>query len=75
VETKPGPSSNILVRGRPNAQQIAGADAGVKLLEVRRLADKGQKVTVIGDRQFWKLVESAVRLRKTKRARKRARRA
>jgi NAD-dependent DNA ligase len=75
VETKPGPSSNVLVRGRPNAQQIAGADAGVKLLEVRRLADLGHAVTVIGEKQFWKLVESAVRLRKAKRARKGARRA
>src|SRR6476646_8147617 len=35
VQTKPGPSSDVLVRGRPNALQIAGADAGVKLLEVR----------------------------------------
>jgi serine/threonine protein kinase len=75
VETKPGPSSNVLVRGRPNAQQIAGADAGVKLLEVRRLADLGHAVTVIGEKQFWKLVESALLLRKAKRARKRARRA
>ena len=57
VQSKPGPSSDVLVRGRPNALQIAGADAGVKLLEVRRLADKGHAVTVIGEKQFWKLVE------------------
>jgi serine/threonine protein kinase len=75
VETKPGPSSDVLVRGRPNAQQIAGADAGVKLLEVRRLAAKGRVVKVIGQSQFWRLVESAKRSRKTKRGRKATRHA
>jgi serine/threonine protein kinase len=72
VETKPGPSSDVLVRGRPNAQQIAGADAGTKLLEVRRLAAKGRVVKVIGESQFWKLAESAKRSRKIKRGRKRS---
>ena len=55
VQSKPGPSTDILVRGRPNAQQIAGKDGGSKLIEVRRLAAQGIKVTVIGERQFWKL--------------------
>jgi hypothetical protein len=71
VQASPGPSSDVLVRGRPNAQQIAGADAGVKLLEIRRLADMGHRVTVIGEKQFWKLVESKVRSRKAKRASRR----
>ena len=75
VQTKPGPSSDVLVRGRPNAQQIAGADAGVKLLEIRRLAAKGRVVKVIGEKQFWRLVESPARSRKTNRAGKRSRRA
>jgi serine/threonine protein kinase len=71
VQSKPGPSSDLLVRGRPNALQIAGADAGVKLLEVRRLADKGYAVTVIGEKQFWKLAESAAASRKrSKRSRR-----
>jgi len=61
VQTKPGPSSDVLVRGRPNAQQIAGKAGGVKLLEIRRLATRGQPVKVIGERQFWKLVEPAKR--------------
>jgi serine/threonine protein kinase len=74
VQSKPGPSSDVLVRGRPNAQQIAGADAGVKLLEIRRLADMGHAVTVIGEKQFWRLVEPAARSR-TKRRRKSSRRA
>jgi serine/threonine protein kinase len=69
VQSKPGPSSDVLVRGRPNAQQIAGADAGVKLLEVRRLATRGHAVTVIGEKQFWRLAEPAARSRKPRRAR------
>ena len=74
VQSKPGPSSNVLVRGRPNAQQIAGADAGVKLLEIRRLADMGHPVTVIGEKQFWKLAESRAGSRKVKRTGKTTRR-
>jgi serine/threonine protein kinase len=56
VQSKPGRSTDILVRGRPNALQIAGAGGGTKLMEIRRLAARGHVVTVIGDRQFWKLV-------------------
>jgi NAD-dependent DNA ligase len=59
VQTKPGQTTDVLVRGRPNAQQIAGAARGSKLLEVRRLAAQGQPVRVIGEAQFWKLVAAA----------------
>jgi eukaryotic-like serine/threonine-protein kinase len=68
VQSKPGVSSDVLVRGRPNALQIAGDDGGTKLLEIRRLAAKGQVVKVIGERQFWKLIESARDSRRAKRA-------
>jgi NAD-dependent DNA ligase len=70
VQSKPGPSTDILVRGRPNAQQIAGKDGGSKLIEVRRLAAEGIKVTVIGERQFWKLAEAAPAKSKTARTRR-----
>ncbi|MEO7456749.1 MAG: protein kinase [Gemmatimonadaceae bacterium] len=56
VHSKPGQTTDILVRGKPNALQIAGKDGGSKLIEVRRLADQGVKVTVIDERQFWRLV-------------------
>jgi hypothetical protein len=56
VQTKPGRSTDVLVRGRPNALQIAGARGGIKLIEVGRLAAQGHVVTVIGERQFWRLV-------------------
>jgi hypothetical protein len=61
VQAKPGQSTDVLVRGRPNALQIAGTVGGLKLLEIRRLAARGHPVTVIGDGQFWKLVESTSR--------------
>jgi hypothetical protein len=58
----------VLVRGRPNALQIAGKDGGSKLIEVRRLAAQGFRVTVIGERQFWRLVASTPRARTKKAA-------
>jgi len=45
-----------LVRGRPNALQVAGKVGGLKLMEIRRLEAKGHRVTIIGEGQFWKLV-------------------
>ncbi|HKW40572.1 MAG TPA: protein kinase [Gemmatimonadales bacterium] len=61
IQSKPGRSTDVLVRGRPNVLQIAGAGGGLKLIEIRRLAAKGHVVTVIGDRQFWRLVKSTRR--------------
>jgi BRCT domain type II-containing protein len=72
-QAKPGAQSDVLVRGRPNALQIAGQDGGTKLLEIRRLAAEGHVVKVIGERQFWKLVESSKKTLKPKRARRDAR--
>jgi BRCT domain type II-containing protein len=59
VQSKPGPSTDVLVRGRPNALQIAGTVGGLKLMEIRRLAARGHAVKVIGEKQFWKLVQRA----------------
>jgi serine/threonine-protein kinase len=67
-QAKPGALSDVLVRGRPNALQIAGQDGGTKLLEIRRLATRGHVVKVIGERQFWTLVESTKKARKIGRA-------
>jgi NAD-dependent DNA ligase len=69
VQSKPGRSTDVLVRGRPNALQIAGKDGGSKLIEVRRLAAKGYKVTIIGERQFWRLVAPRARARTKRSAR------
>ena len=67
VQAKPGRTTDVLVRGRPNAQQIAGTVGGLKLMEVRRLAAEGHGVTVIGEAQFWRLVEPAPRSRSANR--------
>jgi hypothetical protein len=66
VQSSPGKLTDVLVRGQPNAQQIAGKDAGSKLIEVRRQAAQGHKVTVIGERQFWRLADSTSRARPKK---------
>lgn len=52
-----GPSSltSVIVRGRPNPLQAAGRDGGLKLMEIKRLRDKGQRITVLNEAQFWKL--------------------
>jgi len=53
-----GPSSKttVVVRGRPNAQQAAGRDAGLKLMEIKRLRAKGHRITLLNEAQFWRLV-------------------
>ena len=56
VQGSPGATTDVLVRGRPNALQVAGTVGGLKLMEIRRQAAKGHPVTVIGESQFWKLV-------------------
>ena len=71
VQARPGRTTDVLVRGRPNAQQIAGTVGGLKLMEVRRLAAEGHGVTVIGEAQFWRLVDAASRSRKANRTEKR----
>lgn len=57
VQSAPGRGTDVLVRGRPNALQIAGSGGGLKLMEIRRLAARGHVVTIIGERQFWRLVK------------------
>jgi len=70
VQSKPGSATDVLVRGRPNALQVAGTVGGLKLMEIRRLAARGHAVKVIGEGQFWKLVEPARHARQNGRARK-----
>lgn len=67
VQTALGPTTDVLVRGRPNKQQIAGAAGGTKLLEVKRLAARGHQIAVIGERAFWSLVEKGGRREAAKR--------
>lgn len=56
VHGAPSARTNVVVRGRPNAQQAAGRDGGRKLLEIKRLREKGQRITLLDEARFWRLV-------------------
>jgi len=72
VQSKPGQLTDILVRGRPNTLQIAGKAGGTKIMEIRRLAARGLPVRVIGERQFWKLVDKELAARRGRAAKRRS---
>jgi len=55
VHSGPSALTTVIVRGRPNAQQVAGRDGGLKLMEIGRLRQKGWRKTVLAERQFWRL--------------------
>jgi len=56
-----GPSrrTTVVVRGRPNTLQVAGRDAGLKLMEIKRLGEKGHHIKLLDERRFWRLVDKA----------------
>jgi len=55
VHSGPSAKTTVIVRGRPNALQAAGRDAGLKLMEIKRLREKGHAIKVLTERQFWRL--------------------
>jgi serine/threonine protein kinase len=56
VQSGPSTQTTVVVRGRPNKLQAAGRDAGRKLMEVKRLREKGHRITLLNEAQFWRLV-------------------
>jgi BRCT domain type II-containing protein len=56
IHSGPSAKTNVVVRGRPNPLQAAGRDAGLKLMEIKRLREKGQRITLLNETQFWRLV-------------------
>jgi NAD-dependent DNA ligase len=56
VHGMPSARTTVVVRGRPNAQQAAGRDGGLKLMEIKRLREKGHKITLLDETRFWRLV-------------------
>ena len=52
----PSAQTTVVVRGRPNPLQAAGRDAGLKLMEIKRLREKGHRITLLNEAQFWRLV-------------------
>jgi serine/threonine-protein kinase len=56
VHGMPSVRTTVVVRGRPNKLQAAGRDGGRKLLEIKRLREKGHRITILNEAQFWRLV-------------------
>jgi len=61
VHSAPSARTTAVVRGRPNARQAVGKDAGRKLMEIKRLREKGHKIVLIDEAQFWRLAGKAKR--------------
>jgi serine/threonine protein kinase len=61
VHSGPSVKTTVVIRGRPNPQQAAGRDAGLKLMELRRLRTAGHRITIVNEAQFWRLVASSKR--------------
>jgi len=55
VHSGPSAQTTVIVRGRPNALQAAGRDGGLKLMEIKRLREKGHRITILNETQFWRL--------------------
>ena len=56
IHGMPSSRTTVVVRGRPNSLQAAGKDAGLKLMEIKRLREKGHRITLLREDQFWRLV-------------------
>ena len=56
VHGGPSARTTVVVRGRPNPLQAAGRDAGRKLMEIKRLREKGHRITLLDEARFWRLV-------------------
>jgi len=55
VHDGPSARTTVVVRGRPNPLQAAGKDAGLKLMEIKRLREKGHTIKLLNEKQFWSL--------------------
>ena len=56
IHGMPSARTTVVVRGKPNPLQAAGRDSGRKLIEIKRLREKGHRITLLGEKQFWRLV-------------------
>jgi hypothetical protein len=56
VHGGPSAQTTVVVRGRPNPQQAAGRDGGLKLMEIKRLREKGHRIKLLSEATFWRLV-------------------
>src|SRR5882762_5061609 len=56
VHGMPSVRTTVVVRGRPNPLQAAGREGGLKLMEIKRLREKGHRITLLDETRFWRLV-------------------
>ena len=56
VHGMPSLKTTVVVRGKPNPLQAAGRHGGLKLMEIKRLREKGHRITVLNETKFWRLV-------------------
>jgi hypothetical protein len=56
VHGMPSARTTVVVRGRPTPLQAAGREGGLKLMEIKRLRAKGQRIRLLNETQFWRLV-------------------
>jgi len=56
IHSAPSIRTTVVVRGRPNPLQAAGRDGGLKLMEIKRLREKGHHITLLDEKHFWRLV-------------------
>jgi serine/threonine protein kinase len=61
VHSGPSSQTTVIVRGKPNALQAAGRDGGLKLMEIKRLREKGYRITVLNEPRFWRLAGTLLR--------------
>lgn len=57
VHSGPSSRTTVVIRGKPNPLQAAGRDGGLKLMEIKRLREKGHRITLLNEEQFWRLVQ------------------
>ena len=55
VHGGPSAQTTVVVRGRPNPLQAAGREGGLKLMEIKRLREKGCRITLLNESRFWRL--------------------
>ena len=55
VHGSPSSKTTVVVRGRPNPLQAAGREGGLKLMEIKRLREKGHRITLLSEARFWRL--------------------
>jgi len=58
VHGAPSARTTVVVRGNPNPLQAAGKDGGIKLMEIKRLRERGHRITVLTEARFWRLARA-----------------